>query len=506
MVAIAGGMRGATLDAVLSALRVENRLCRPPLSEVELRSAAHSVGRYDDDVLIGEPGTDAGNARVFAAAHGHHLRYVAERRAWYAFIDGLWRPDGTGHAERAAKDVARERLRAAGEVSDSEARKRLTAWALKSQNGPQQRELLKLAQSEPGIALRAEKLDRDPMLLTCANGTLDLRTGRLRDHDPADLISRGSPVVFDKSAQAPRWRRFLDEVFGGDDELVAFVQRAVGYSLTGDMREQVMFVCFGDGANGKSVFLDAVAVVLGDLAGTSRFSETFGVMGSKTGPRSDLVALVGKRMARTSEGPKGVAFDEELVKTITGGDPISTAEKYGKQFTFSPQFKVWMATNERPPIDAGNKAMWRRMRLVPFAVSFIGREDHMLDATLNTELPGILRWAVDGCMAWGSDGLGTAAAVMQATEEYRESQDVIGQFLADRLHRCEDHAGICQKMKAKTLYAVYEAFCQDVGERPVPAQTLTKDLRARWPEVETIRSNGERSIVGASLDPMPEAF
>ena len=415
--------------------------------------------------------TDLGNARRFAAEHNARLRYVVQRRQWLVWQAGRWRIDDDGEHHRAAKATVERMLVEAINLTGDE-RKRAAMHALASQEEPRLRRMLTLAGTEPGLALTAEALDADPWLLACGNGTIDLRTGTLRPHDPADLLTLGTDIDYQPDATCERWQRFLLEIFNGDRELVEFMRRAVGYSLTGDTREHALFVLHGAGCNGKTTFVEIVKRLLGGLAATAAF-DTFARVRGDRGPRNDLARLHRARLVAAAESGEGRRLDEATVKNLTGGDTIAARFLYGEHFEYRPQFKLWLATNHRPRVDGDDDAIWRRIRLVPFTVTFRGREDRELDRALEAELPGILTWAVQGCLDWQKHGLGTAGAVEQATAEYRHEEDLLGAFLEER---CELGDG---EVDPADIRAAYEAFCADLGEKPLAANALGKQLARR---------------------------
>lgn len=432
--------------------------------------------------------TDLGNAELFADLHRHRIRHVRERGTWLVCEHGRWRRDRTGEAERAAKDVARERLRRSLNL-DGDDREREAKWALASQSDSRLRGLLNVAGTEEGIVVAAEQLDADPMLLACANGTLDLRSGELRPHDPDDLLTLGNAIDYEPTAACPRWLRFLEEVFDSDTDLLAFVQRAIGYSLTGDTREHVLFVLHGAGCNGKTTFVETVKRLAGDLAVSASFDTFMRTRGDR-GPRNDLARLHRARLVTASESGEGRRLDEATVKGLTGGDTVTARFLYGEHFEYRPEFKLWLVTNHRPRVDGDDDAIWRRLRLVPFEQNFEGREDRELDIKLAAELPGILTWAVEGCLAWQRDGLGTAGAVTRATREYRQDEDVLGAFLTDR---CTLNGAT----PVADLREAYEAYCRDLGEKPLSGSALGRRLGKRG--IRSAASNGSRAYQGVSL-------
>ncbi|MEK6271386.1 MAG: phage/plasmid primase, P4 family [Actinomycetota bacterium] len=445
------------------------RMAREELAAPEVEGTPRAINATGQ--APAEHTTDLGNARRLARRHGDVLRYCGPWRSWLCWDGQLWRRDATGEAERRAKQTSASIFGEAERAAESEARAKLAKWAMQSEAEARLRAMLALAQSEPGIPVLPADLDSDPYLLTCANGTLDLRTGKLLEPDPGHLISRATDVAYEPGAGCPRWQRFLAEVFAGDEELVAFLHRLVGYTLTGDTREHVLAVLHGTGCNGKTTFVETTKALLGDLAVTSAFDSFARVRGNR-GPRNDLARLHRSRMVVASESGEGRRLDEATVKQLTGGDTIAARFLYGEHFEFQPDFKLWLVTNHRPRVDGADDAIWRRLRLIPFEVSFEGREERELPATLIEELPGILSWAVEGCLDWQRNGLGAAAAVERATRAYRKDEDVLGAFLADR-------CALDGEVPVPELRAAYDDYCKTEGERPLAANMLGRQLAAR---------------------------
>lgn len=484
------GVGEAAILASLRALNTEQG-DPPKTDDAELVAIARDAMGW----RVGEKGpvptfTDVGNGELWSGMHAHRLRFVKQSRQWLHYRDGRWRRDETGEAERAAKTTARERLRLASEIEDEDKRRDAVRWAMASHQGPRIREMLQAASTEPTVVLSASQLDADPFLLGCANGVLDLRTGELRTASPDDLISLGNDIQYDPDAECPRWEQTLEEVFAGDDALVAYIQRKVGYALTGDVREQIVDVLHGNGGNGKDTFIRPVTRIIGEQALTTPM-ETFARSRDK-GVRNDLARLHRARLVIASESAEGRRLDEVTVKAVSGGGVIAARFLYGEFFEFVPQFKVWLVTNHKPRVEGDDDAIWRRLRLIPFNVSFIGREDKELGGKLEEELPGILAWAVRGCLDWQAYGLGLPKAVEQATNEYRADEDLLGLFIDQRCELTVDAA-----VEPALLRAAFEEFCTAMGERTISASVFGRRLARRG--ITRAMRDGSNVYVGIRL-------
>lgn len=416
--------------------------------------------------------TDGGNAEQFAADHGSLVRYCHPWAKWLAWDGRRWELDARGRLMQQSKATTRAMLREAAGEADDDRRKARVRWAMASDSRPRREAMLALAQSEPGIPVLPDELDRDPWRLCVQNGTVDLHTGELRRHDPRDLITKIAPVAFDPSADAPRWRRFLEEVLP-DADVRSYVQRAAGYSLSGDVSEQCLFFAYGVGANGKSTFLATLRDLLGDYAIQARPD----LLMSHHGERhpTELTDLYARRFVATIEAEEGHRFDEALVKWLTGGDSIRARRMHEDLWEWRPTHKLWLAANYKPVIRGGDLAIWRRIRLVPFTVTIPeGQRDPHLVETLRGESAGILRWAVDGCLAWQADGMGAPAAVRAATSEYQDEMDVIKRFISDH---CT--VGHFAQVSAKALYKDFLGWCSDQRERDMSQQMFGRRLTDR---------------------------
>jgi putative DNA primase/helicase len=328
-----------------------------------------------------------------------------------------------------AVEPARAIFRDAERVADEEEQKKISEWAILSHSLERLKAMWTLAKAD--LAVSPDELDTDPMLLNVENGTIDLRAGALKRHDRADRITKLAPVRYDPKAKAPRFMRFLKQVLV-DDELIAFVQRFLGYSLTGSTEERALAVLHGVGKNGKSTLVELFQDLMGDYAAAADAETVMRQKFAGSARQYQLAELKGVRFVALSETKRGAELEESTVKQITGNDTISARAPYGRPFAYRPQFALWLSTNHKPEIPDGSEAIWDRLRLIPFTQRFDGKKaDTALPQKLRDELSGILTWAVRGCLEWGREGLGTAAAVEAATAQYREETDIIDRFFAD---------------------------------------------------------------------------
>jgi putative DNA primase/helicase len=439
------------------------------------------------------PLSDTGNGELLAALYGDRLRYVCDKGPWLVWDGTRWRHERKGEATLAAIEVARARQLAAVAEPDPKRARQIEQFGLRSESGRALRETLTCASHIAPIPLERQELDADPWLLGCHNGTLDLRTGQLRAGRQADLITRSCGAAYDPEARAPRWTRFLREITGGDEELLRYLALAAGYSLTADTREQVFFICLGHGANGKSTFLNALRAVAGDYGGHAAGS-CFELREFGEGIPTDLAMLNGLRFVTAGETSQGRRLHEQRVKEVTGGDPITARKLYMDHSTFIPGLKLWMATNYRPEIRGTDAGIWRRVRVIPFRANFEDRAERDLGRALLDELPGILAWAVRGCLAWQEEGLPTPAAVADATGEYRDETDPLGRFLSMCVRPCPGG-----RVGASTLYDRYLRWCrEDAQTAPLTRTKFGMEMVSRGLRRE--RAGGLKFYLDVMID------
>jgi putative DNA primase/helicase len=433
---------------------------------------------------------DLDNADRLIHAHGRDIRFCGETEEW-----GIWK-DTHWCFNRQAKDIVAQK--AMGIANQPELRhiKQLRSRSTLDN-------MVVVASKDPRIyVVNKNDFDSDPMLLNVANGTIDLRSGTFREHRREDLLTNICPVPYIPDAKAPRWEQFMNEVFEPHPDVIPLIKRAVGYSLTGQIEEHVLFFLQGSGRNGKGVFISILEDLLGkDYAYSANVATFMASKDSGRGPNEGLANLVGKRFVSAQEPDESRRYDVALLKSLTGGDRITTHRKYEHQFTFSPSHKLWITTNPLPNIPAHEGAAWSRCRLVPFAVSFEGREDTKLRDTLKKELPGILNWAIQCCLDWQANGLGQADSVVAATAAARNQNDPIARFIDEC---CEPGDWV----NSEDLYEAYKDWAQSSGEFALSRNKFTERLalertyrkstvkgKPRWNGIKIIRRGGQREKV-----------
>ncbi len=443
--------------------------------------------------------TDLGNAERFAQDHKDAAIFVHQWNAWLLWNGRTHTRDAQEQIRALGKQTVRNILRQAGQCEDDERRKLLTAHATKSESRAALAAMISLAQSE--LAGSPDQFDQHRDLLNCANGVVDLRSGELRPHRREDYFTKLTPIEYATAGpKRHRWDQFLREIFRGDEELVGYVKRFVGYSLTGHTREHAFFVLYGGGRNGKGRFIRQLMALLGDAARTTAFG-TFTVdreQGSKNTPA--LAKLCGMRLVVAGEPDEGTRLSESVIKSLTGEDEIEACAKYESPFTFTPQFKIVLHTNHRPEIRGTDLAIWKRPRMIPCLATFDGQDgnpapDLELDAKLDAERSGILAWAVEGAVEWYRVGLGTCAAVEAATADYRAASDALAPFLEE----CVQVAEAATFTPNHAIYGVYTRWCTRNGVEPWRADTLSKRLVARGYRPD--KHGGVRGFRGVGLRP-----
>ena len=405
--------------------------------------------------------SDESLALRFTATHGDTLRYVAAWGRWYEWTGTHWQADDTLRVFDLARRLCR---RASGECE-----KEKVAAAVASAKTVAAVE--RLAKADRRHASTIKQWDADPWLLNTPGGTVNLRTGKMRAHNPADHITKMTAV--EPGGECPRWLAFLDTVTAGDAELQGYIQRMAGYALTGSIREHALFFFFGTGANGKGVTINTLTGLLGDYA-TVASIETFTASTSDRHP-TDLAMLRGARLVTAQETEEGRRWAESRIKALTGGDPITARFMRQDFFTFEPMFKLVIAGNHRPGLRNVDEAIRRRFNMLPFAVRIPPEErDLNLPETLKAEWPGILKWAIEGCLEWQDGGLRAPAAVVDATAEYLDAEDAMATWLREC---CVDDR--TAHASAGVLYASWKSWADAAGEPAGSQKRFSQAMVAR---------------------------
>ncbi len=391
---------------------------------IAIGRAAHGG---DGTALPAFPRTETGNAELFADLYGGRLRYDHRRRRWLLWTEHWWQRDADAEVRRLAKEAARQRYLDGAAIDDLDEREKEAKWAIASESRMRLDAVLSLAQAERPIADAGDQWDADPWLMGVANGVVDLRTGELRGGRQDDSITMRTAIPYEAGAGCPRWLQFLEEIFAHDAELIDWIRRALGYSISGSTKEQVHFLCHGFGWNGKTTMLRVMREVAGDYGHNTPFS-TLEARARQSVP-NDMAALVGRRLVTASELNETTQLNEARLKLLGGEDPVSARFLYGEWFTFRPSAKFWLAVNHKPRITDDSKGFWRKIRLIPFTEDFEGRADPNLEGALRSEYPGILAWLIRGCLDWQQCGLEPPEVVRAATESYRAESDPLAAFI-----------------------------------------------------------------------------
>jgi P4 family phage/plasmid primase-like protien len=445
--------------------------------------------------------TDVGNAERIVARWGHCAK-TADGVGWIFYNKGVWSAEqGSQRAIRMATKTAKEIPREKQYIDPKNAES-LKRWAKKSLDASKISGMVRIAGAHLTVSTNA--LDNYPLLFNCKNGVVDLKTGELNPHSAEYMMTMQSPIEYDPKADCPMWKQFIKSIFIDDDELIQYVQRAVGYSLTGDIREQCFFILHGRGSNGKSTFLDIIAAIMGDYHKTTE-ADNLTEKGSQSSASPYLVVLRGRRFVKATETHADKTLNETLIKRVTGETELSVRALYQAPITIKPQFKLWLATNHRPEIYSQDDGLWRRIKLIPFKAKFYDRhdpdaptngpfKDKDLLNKLRTELPGILTWAVEGCKIWLKEELSVPDAVQNATNEYREDMDIIGNFIEECCVMSRNESVTCNQ-----LYEAYKEWTKQAGHLPCSKNKFGRKISERGQFERIRKTHGENAYKGLNI-------
>ncbi len=436
--------------------------------------------------------TDVTNVQYFLKAYSQDIRYCI---TWNKFL--WW--TGT-NCKLDSRDSVGERVikfvhlmyRGQRYISDRNMQIAFERHLVKSESYRRILAMIGLLKMSGEIKIEEFELDKDNYLFNVNKLTLNLRTGKTNTPDPKHLITKKSKFIYDKNAECPNWNLFLKQIFNKDEQLIRFIQKAMGYAMSGDISEQCIFILWGCGANGKSTFLNVLLELFGDYA-CSTMIDTF--MKKTSEKTNDLARLKGMRLVTTSEVEQGKMFSESLIKSVTGEDTLTARFLYGEYFSFKPTFKLFMATNHKPKIRGGDNGIWRRIKMIPFTVTIPPEQrDKHLTEKLIAENSGILNWLIKGYSMWKKEGLGEPDAVREANEEYRMDMDVVGTFVNDCF---ELDASLKFKLPTKLLYDTYVKWCMKNNERTLSQKWLS--LRMQEKGFKRLVANSQRTWLGLIL-------
>ena len=465
-------------------------------TEVEFESdfTSPALVLEENDKILG----DKQNGELFARVYRGQFLYVWQLDKWFKWNGIIWDECVGGEVESAAKEIstmiatkAIEMLKSGNESNSS---RRLFTHALKAQNNPQIKSMIGLARSEPGMSENmADQLNQDPDLLAVKNGIVNLKTGSLVTPDPKKLMTKQCNASYQADASCPLWLNFLNEVFDHDQELIDSVQRLLGYTFTADVSEEILVICFGFGANGKSVMSNVIQHVAGDYGKTGSPSLLKARRDDDSSPRSDIAGLAGYRYISLNEMQSGDRLDEQVVKLLAGREAITARPLYKEHMTYKPTGKVWLKTNHKPIVKEDDDGIWRRLIVIPFKRKFSEAEcDPHLEEKLIQEADGILAWIVQGAVSWYRDGLQISQTIQNESAMYRSESDLLGLFLDEKVHF---------ESTARTLesevFLHYQMWCKAGGFYPLTKMRFTQKLRERG--VDQKPSNGKRYYLGIQL-------
>ena len=508
------GKHGLSEDEIFDKLMDHNlKHCKPPLEESEIRTISnsachryipegdkiverledgrrHEIDYYDFDL------TDKGNAFRFYVFNDEDMRYCYSKKRWFVYDGSRWEEICGGEADLRVYQLLRIMKQEAEDIENEEVKKRYSRFISKSSEHRNIKSTIMCAC--PLMEIRIESMNCDPLDFNCLNGTFNLKTQTLREHDPNDNITFLAQVEYDKKARCPRWMDHLDKIFDGDKKTIDSFQRMCGYSLTELNQEQVLFIIWGGGKNGKSTTFDVLADIFGDYASSAK-AESFMKIGASNDARNDLARLYRKRLVVTSEPQRGSKLNESLVKSATGGDKISARFLYQEFFEWVPQFKIFINTNHQPKITESDEGIWRRIKMIPFTHMFNDDErDRNMKDKLLEEKAGILNWLIEGYAKYIDDdfgGFNESKAISQATSAYRQREDILQEYLDEQCVIARD-----QKILKSDLYNDFVMWCELSDEDSGTVQKFGSLIHGHLAtKVNDIRINQKKAWSGIGL-------
>lgn len=452
------------------------------------------IQTVDEEKMRAYTFDDMGNAERFVDLFGENVRYCYTEKKWYFYNSMRWSVDNLGVILRMA-DKCVEAMKAeaklylqADEESGGDMAKAFEKHMKSSRSNKSKKAMLN--EIEHHLPILPIQMDRYKMALNTPSGIINLKNGDVKAHNPEYYFTKITSVDCAEAADCPRWLAFLDDIFAGDKDLIRYIQKAVGYSLTGSTAEQCAFFLYGTGRNGKSTFIDVIRDVFGDYAANIQ-PETIMVKSSQSNAiNSDIARLKGARLVTSVEPNEGVRLNEGLLKQLTGDDTVTARKLYSEEFEFKPEFKLWMATNHKPIIRGTDTGIWRRIHMIPFDVQIPeDKVDKNLTHKLKAEMTGIFKWCIDGSLMWQREGLQMPAAVLKSVREYRREMDVISAFI-------EDKCTLEGTVQASTLYAAYVSWADSNNEYCMSNTKFSTEIAKRF---EKIKGRNYNYFTGISI-------
>lgn len=429
--------------------REENPL-RYALSHIfdaEKKDKEYPIRSYDD----------TGNADRFIDRYGHLYKHSYITNKFYIYDGQKWKVDDRGAIRKLIDEmiesIKNEKVLHSEDVTEEEARETFQKYYKKTRGTQSKKNIMNELMHRKTVT--PDEFDKDDMLLNVANGYIDLTSRELYKHDINRMFSQIANTDYSEKMQPAVWLDFLNDIFAGDKAVIRYIQKALGYSLTGSTREQVMFILFGKGRNGKSIFVETIAEILGDYSNNMQAKSL--MVKKNDNVNTDIARLSKARFVTSSEPNEGFRFDEGLIKQITGGDKVTARFLYAEEFEYTPKFKIWVSTNHKPIIRGTDDGIWRRLVLIPFDVQIPEEKvDKDLKYKLLREAPAILNWMAEGAYMWMREGLELPEKLKASSKAYRTEMDVIEQFIEDECKRVDDG-----RVKANELYSVYKNWANE---------------------------------------------
>jgi putative DNA primase/helicase len=426
--------------------------------------------------------SDVGNAERLMATYGDNIRYNPIRKKWIIWTGKHWEVDTTGKIEALARNCLRKLQsqgmvlpKEQGDTDNTKFKEQIYKHVLKSESDNKIKAMVNQSKTQSSLIIK--NTDKNIYALNLKNGTLNLKTGQLQKHNKKDFITKIVDIEFDREAKCPNWIEFINKIFLNNAELIDYVQRSIGYSMTGDASLQCFYICHGGGSNGKGTFMKTIMTILGEYSASLKGNSLMEKMGDE-GARGDIAKLESKSFVCVNELEEGKCFDEALLKSLTSGadEVIPVRRMYEEEFDLHPAFKLWLTTNKLPKIKGTDNGIWRRVRKIPFEYNFENDENkdqYFFENKLMPEMSGILNWALEGCLKWQQDGIKVPDIVKYAIDDYRNDMDPIQRFLDEC---CITSISETCKTKISQMYNCYENWCHENKEYTLSSMKFSKKM------------------------------